>query len=631
MPGTAAKSEQPRAPFGARLRGLRERAGLTQQELAERAHLTPHAISALERGTRTRPYPHTVRSLADALGVSEAERSALIAAVPTRQKPNHSSDRRDAGDPQSRRGLTGDSFARRVGVAVPSTPLFGRDAEVVAATAWVRSTDVRLVTFTGTGGVGKTRLAVAVSEALTEDFPDGVVGVSLSAVSDASDVMPTIGRALGLAGSDGVESVELVSAHLQPLRLLLVLDNFEHLLSAAASIGWLTARCPHLTVMVTSRSPLRVRGEHEYPVEPLELPAENVVATEELARAPAGALVLDRARAVAPHLVMTGDGVGALGQICHRLSGLPLAIELATARLRLVTPETLLERLHQATASLAARDLPERQRTMRATLDWSFELLDSDEQRLFTTLGIFRGGATLEAIEDVAEGSESCTAAEVFGLLQQLVEHSLVVVGPGGDGRRRFDMLEPVAQYARSRLLGDHAVRVARAHAHAYRDLVEQAAEAYQSAGQVSWLARIEAEHANVLVAVERSLDAGDVETAGRITWSMWLYWWLRGQVSVGRRLAQQCLEADLPPGVLSRAHLAAATMAYADGDHDASAAHWAEADRLGTADADPEVCADARAGIGLAAMARGDLDAAADSFRAALRSPAKPVVARCG
>ncbi len=424
--------------------------------------------------------------------------------------------------------------------------------------------------------------------------------------------MATIGRALGLAGIDAPGAFDLVAAQLRDSRLLLVLDNFEHLLSAAVQIGQLTALCPALTVLASSRSPLRVRGEREYVVEPLDLPAIDATSVEEVRAHSAGALALDRALSVGAQPSV--DDVPAYAELCHRLAGLPLAIELAIAQLRLLSPRALLDRLESAGRTSGARDLPERQRTMRATLDWSYSLLDSDQQRLFTLLGAFRGGATFEAVEAVAEDGDELATGDVLGILHALAEHSLVRVR--GD---RLELLEPVAQYARSLLVGERAARIGRAHARVYLGLAEQAAAGYERADQVEWLERIEEEEANILVAVERSLDAGDAPTAARITWFMWLYWWMRGEFTIGRRLAEQCLGTELPPWERSRANLAGATMSYAVGDHAAAGLYWAEADRVAVGQDDPEIRSKAIAGTGLAALADGDLDTAEDRFRVAL------------
>ena len=573
----------PAMSFGAVLRRLRDQAGLTQQELAERADLTPHGVSSLERGARTRPYPHTIRSLADALGATEAERAELLASVP-------------------RRGRSALEGPRSAGLVVPPTTLYGRDDDIAHITELTRS-GVRLVTLTGPGGVGKTRLAAAISAVLATDFADGVVQVSLAPVLDASTVMAVVGRALGLTGVDGPAAYDVVVGHLRDLELLLVLDNLEHLLNTAPDVGRLVASCPSLTVLVTSRSALRVRAELEHAVGPLDLPAPAASSIDELVAAPAGALVLSRLRAVSSAPVDVESCV----ELCHRLSGLPLAIELATAHLRVLSPRALLDRLQEATATPGARDLPERQRTMRATLDWSFGLLEPAQQDLFTLLGAFRGGATLDAIESVA-------GKPVLELLMHLVEHSLVVVR-----RERFGMLEPVAQYARSLLVGERATEIFRAHAVHYVDLATQAAAGYERAEQVTWLERTEADEANILVAIERSLDARDAGTAARLVWYLWLYWWLRGQVTLGRRLAAQCLVLDLSPWERARVHLTSATMSYAAGDQAAAAAHWDVSNELATSLDDTEVLAKALAGTALAALARGDLDDAETRFRGAV------------
>jgi predicted ATPase len=362
-----------------------------------------------------------------------------------------------------------------------------------------------------------------------------------------------------------------------------------------------------------------VRAEQEYAVQPLGLPPLDASSPDDLAAAPAGALVLDRAQAVAGHLTLDEPAVQALAELCHRLSGIPLAIELATARLRMLTPRVLLERLEEATSTSGARDLPERQRTMRATLDWSYGLLSAEQQRLFTLLGTFRGGAQLETIEEVAAGADDVAAGDVLGLLEELVDQSLVLTRAGADGALRFDMLEPIAQYARSLLVGDRAARIYRAHAVAFLALAERAAVGYEQADQVAWLGRVETDEANVLVAVERALDLGEADTAGRITWAMWLYWWMRGQAAVGRRLAEQCLQADLAPAVRPCVRLAAACMSYAGGDHPAAAEHWAAADALAVELGNPELICKARAGTGLAALGDGDLPLARERFRSSL------------
>jgi tetratricopeptide (TPR) repeat protein len=343
-----------------------------------------------------------------------------------------------------------------------------------------------------------------------------------------------------------------------------------------------------------------------------------VTSPAELAESASGAFVLHRAVEVSAPLTLEGAEVRALGELCHRLAGLPLAIELATSHLRTLSPQMLVERLDDI-STLGPRDLPPRQRTMRATLDWSYRLLTADQQRLLRLLGVFRGGATLPAVEHLAAASGLLRPDEVVGLLEVLVENSLVVVRRGADLLLRYDMLEPVAQYARSLLIGDEAIRAVNAHAQTFLHLAEQADAGYQGPDQLLWLDRIQADQANILVAIDRSLDSGDGETAGRITWSMWLYWWLRSQPLVGLRRATRCLATPLSPPVLARVHLAAATTSYAAGDMTASAEHWETAFRLGSEQHDMEVAGAGRTGTGLSALGAGDLGKAEELFREAL------------
>jgi predicted ATPase len=290
-----------------------------------------------------------------------------------------------------------------------------------------------------------------------------VAYVALAPIVDPALVLPTIGRSVGMGPVEGLDVETLVTEHLRPLSRLLVLDNFEHLADAAPQIARLVAACPHLTVLVASRAALRVRGETEYPVSPLALPPGGAPDPAQVAASPACSLFLDRARSVAPGFALTGANAAAVAAICRRLAGIPLALELAAARTRVLDPEALLARLDEAMARGGARDLPERQQTMRATLDWSHGLLRPEEQRLFRRLSVFTGGFTLDAAEAVAGDADG--EADVLGLLEGLVEQSLVVVRSDQDGRLRYGMLEPIAQYARSVLEEPEATDAGRAHA----------------------------------------------------------------------------------------------------------------------------------------------------------------------
>lgn len=581
------------ASLAARLRALREAAGLSQEELAERAGLSSHAISALERGTRTRPYPHTVRALCDALGADAEARAELIAAVPARTRSTHTS---------------GDSATTPPSLPTPATALLGRDQDLARVADLVRQH--RSVTLTGMGGVGKTRLALAVAAA-ADSFADGVALVELAPLRAADQVLPAIADAIDAPATAGADGVSAVVDQLGHQHTLLVLDNVEHLLEVAPSIAALIEGAPGLTVLATSRAPLRIRGEMEVKVDPLTVPR-----TADDLDVPAVTLLLERAHAVSPGWGTDPGDRAAVAALCVRLAGIPLAIELAAARARLLDPDQLLDRLDVALLA-GARDLPARQRTMRATLDWSYGLLTVEEQGLLRLLSVFVGGFRLEDVEQVASLARGATGDDVLGALEALSEQSLVVNESGIGRSSRQRLLDPVAQYARDRSVeaGEWEVAAA-AHAQHFLTMAEALAPRYQDSGQVDALVRVDLEHPNLTAAIERSLAAGDATTAGRLTWALWMYWWLRGHVVLGRRLAESVLDHELPIAVLPRAELAAATMTFALDDIAAALGWWSSA--LAHSEEDPMAMANAVAGEGLAALARGDLSTAADRFERA-------------
>ncbi|MFI7585482.1 ATP-binding protein [Spongisporangium articulatum] len=584
-------------PFAAVLRRLREARALTQEELAERAGLTVKAVGALERGERLRPYPHTVRALADALGADAAERGALVAAVPPRTG--------------GRRPSAAASPAPTV-TAGGRTPFLGRDAEAAHLTSLVTGgASGRVVTVTGPGGVGKTRLTTEVTLRLAgapeNPFPGGIVTVELATVREPDDVLPRLASALGVPENRAAPTVSALAPYLTGRRMLLVLDNLEQLLDAAPVIDRLVAACPDLVVLATSRAPLRIRAEHEMRLETLALPeAESV---EAVTASAAVGLFLDRSAAAGAPLDVDAGNAAVLSRIATRLGGLPLALELAAASSRLLPPSALLARLERHAPGGGLRDLPDRQRTITATLDWSHDLLEPEEQDLFSQLAQFAGSFSLTAVEAVA-GRDPLPA--LGGLLDQ----SLVTRAATIAGEPRFRLLEPVRQYATARAPAPPGVRSKLAEH--FRTVALDGRRDLRGAEVTTALDGLEADQANLLAAYRHHLSVGRFGEAADVLWGSWLYLAIRGHALEGLAWTAG-LDEDVPPQARAQAAVARSGLLWVTGDIAGMRALADEAVTLARALDDPATGAEAGILAGSAAVFDGEPAAAGPLLERAL------------
>ena len=435
------------------------------------------------------------------------------------------------------------------------TPFVGRAGEVEAVVELMRRDDIRLVTLTGLGGMGKTRLAVEAARSLAAEFPDGVAFVPLATIVDPELVAPTMVQVLGAEETNPPE--EVLERHLGSRRSLLVVDNLEQIVESGELFSGLLRAAPGLKLLVTSRAPLRLEGEHEYALP--ALPVDDSVA-----------LFTERAEAVNPSFSITDATRASVVELCARLEGLPLAIELAAARTRLLTPEAMLDRLDRRLDLLAAgpRDVPGRHRALRLTLDWSFELLTPTQQRVFARLGVFVGTWNLEAAEVVCAGVDGL----VLDHLSAVAEESLIRREPGDDPR--FAMLETVREYAVERLRGFGEEDDARErHARYFVAFADRAHDALGGPAQAEWLARLERDHDNLRAAQAYFKESGEAELLLRLSAALWRFWQIHGHLDEGRRALESALAADVEgdPLLRVRALNGAGVLAAEQGDFEAA------------------------------------------------------------
>ena len=506
--------------------------------------------------------------------------------------------------------------------AMPTT-LVGRERELAEVSAILYRPETRLVTLLGPGGTGKTRLALRLAERSTPRYAGGVFFVELAPVQETALVGSTIARALGLDLSGTHGPVDLLRAHLGDRRVLLVLDNFEHLVDAAALVGELLVSCPGVNVVATSRTALRLSAEHEYHVPPLSLPDPRRTTPELVGDSEAVALFVERARAVKPGFELNAANAPALAQICRRLDGLPLAIELAAARIRLLEPDALLARLdrHLKLLTGGPRDAPARQRTLRGAIEWSYELLAPDEQAYFRRLAPFAGGWALAAAEAVVDPHGEL-GADALDVLSSLLDKSLVR-SRSGDAEPRFSMLRTIRDYALERLEEDpEAESVRDRHARFFTLFAESADDELLGPAGAGWLERLETEHDNLRAALEHAGRKGTPEfLALRLAGALGRFWYTRGYVVEGIRRLDEALEvADGAPD-----HLRARALHYLGvllaqrTEHERAVQVLHEELRLQRRLGDPERIAAALNSLGVEAYSTGDLGLATELLEESL------------
>ncbi len=519
------------------------------------------------------------------------------------------------------------------GLPAQPTPFIGRDTERMLLRVLLRRADVRLLTLSGPGGAGKTRLALQVAAELRDDFADGVAFVGLAAISDPALITPTIAKALGVIDSGDQPLIARVSDALHEQHLLLVLDNFEHLLPAAPGIAALLAAAPGLKVLATSRAALHLAWEREFPVPPLAVPNRRMLPSlEQLQQYDAVRLFVTRAQSVSANFALTAENAPAVAEICRRLDGLPLAIELAVARIKMFTLPALLARLDDRLTLLTGgpKDLPLRQQTLRATIDWSYNLLEPAERTLFARLGVFAGGCTLAAAEAVCGGWELGVASWGAGVtpptpildgLESLVNKSLLQQTHGYAGEPRFGMLEILREYALEQLAasGEWAA-IRRQHAAVFLALAEAAAPALEGADQAAWLARLQQEHDNLRAALRWAVEQGETAIGLRFAAALRLFWFMRGYLTEGReRLAQILALGAISERAHAQALDCAGFLARYQGDYAAATGLIGESLAIWRGLGHTQGVADALSNLGYVMLHQGDYPAACALYEESL------------
>ena len=539
--------------FGTWLRLKRRALDLTREGLAQRVGCSAGTIQKLEEEER-RP------------SVQMAERFAEIFNIPSNEQPSFLRFARGelhTQIPESEDAAPWNTSAKllRSNLPLMVTSLIGREQEITEVHNYLLSPEVHLVTLIGPPGIGKTRLSLEAARAALSDFPEGVFFVPLASLDSPALIAVTVAQALGYVGTGNVSTLEQLKAGIGNKQLLVVLDNCEHLIEDVASLASaLLSVCPRLKILATSRESLHIPGEWQYPVSALDVPAldspdaDSDVDMGAVLNFPALALFAERARAVRPNFAIDADNVKAISAICKQLDGMPLAIELVAARMRLITPQALSERL-QAEFLLAddgLRGVPTRQKSLNHAIDWSYKLLSVEEQRLFSWLSVFSGGFTLEAAESIF--SQAFTETTVSALIASLFDKSLVQRSFDSNAEGRYAMLGTIQEFARQRLQAtDVEAEIRNWHLAYFLDFAGQAEQALRGPAQPQWLNRLNSMHANLRVALDWAIETGQTESALEMARRLWWFWSKRSEFSEGRQWLKRVIslpDASLFPNL---------------------------------------------------------------------------------